>query len=67
MDELKETALSVLCLSANLDMIIKRIKENKGEIVEDSSDDTNHDLNECYDDSCSKCNGGNFLSIQKGK
>jgi SpoVK/Ycf46/Vps4 family AAA+-type ATPase len=33
-DELKETALSVLCLSADLDKIIKRIRENKGEYVE---------------------------------
>lgn len=59
-DELKETALSVLCLSADLDVVIKRIKENKGESVEDPSAEF-HDGDECYEGECPKCNGGSFL------
>jgi len=65
-DELKETALSVLCLSADLDAIIRRIKENKGDSVEEPNEEP-HNASDCFYEDCSKCNGGSFLSTKKGK
>ena len=63
-DELKETALSVLCLNADLNVIVKRIKENKGESVEEPSEEQ-HSVDDCFDEDCARCKGGSFLSTQK--
>lgn len=46
-DELKETVLSVLCLSYDLDQIIARIRENKNGTVPKQNDDNEEDE---YDD-----------------
>lgn len=65
-DELKETALSVLCLKADLNMIIARIKENKGE-QDPEVPSFSHDDQECYDEECKACNSppkGAFLSTK---
>lgn len=71
-DELKETALSVLCLGADLDTIIARVKENKSESVEEPSEN-DHSINECWEESCVKCSAeqikrgaGSALSTKKG-
>lgn len=68
-DELKETVLSVLCLNADLDTVVARIKENKGEDSEPEGQNF-HNQDECYEEQWeprSAPTKGDFLSTTKGR